>query len=81
MIIDYHYHITPYNQIIPIDFPHVGGLSQEKRRSVQQRIDEVQRLKRAATATAPSAAAPSEEQPALEIPEGGGWVPSGVNAD
>ncbi|CAL1164139.1 unnamed protein product [Cladocopium goreaui] len=54
---------------------------EEKRRSVQQRIDEVQRLKRAATATAPSAAAPSEEQPALEIPEGGGWVPSGVNAD
>ena len=60
----------------------MDGLSQEKRRSVQQRIDEVQRLKRAATATAaPSAAAPSEEQPALEIPEGGGWVPSGVNTD
>ena len=57
----------------------MDGVSQEKRRSVQQRIDEVQRLKRAATApsAAPSAAAPSEEQPALEIPEGGGWVMTG----
>ena len=46
---------------------------QEKRRSVQQRIDEVQRLKRAANATAAMPAAePGEEQPALEIPEGGG---------
>mmetsp|Transcript_23095 Transcript_23095/g.37608 ORF Transcript_23095/g.37608 Transcript_23095/m.37608 type:complete len:588 (-) Transcript_23095:16-1779(-) len=44
---------------------------EEKRRSVQQRIDEVQRLKRAANATAAMPAAePGEEQPALEIPEG-----------
>eukprot|EP00435_Cladocopium_sp_Y103_P060833 s406_g22.t1 len=45
---------------------------EDKRRNVQQRIDEVQRLKRAAAASSATAAssAGAEEQPALEIPEG-----------
>lgn len=49
--------------------PFIGPLgSQEKRRNVQQRIDEVLRLKRAAV-VAPERQE-TEEQPTLEIPEG-----------
>ncbi|CAK9040337.1 Poly(A)-specific ribonuclease PARN (Deadenylating nuclease) (Deadenylation nuclease) (Polyadenylate-specific ribonuclease) [Durusdinium trenchii] len=43
---------------------------EEKRRSIQQRIDEVTRLQRAAQCAAPPPSQGTEEQPALEIPEG-----------
>ena len=46
----------------------INRCSQEKRRNVQQRIDEVLRLKRAAV-VAPERQE-TEEQPMLEIPEG-----------